>query len=326
MIWPMLVWGLLGSGLPARPHTYAPAAQTRPNPGAALTLRLPAGAARRNGVRWQRLQRVSRRAARPALGLVLSAEPLVLLRERYTAAQARLRQQQLHLQYAQRERRRLRRLYAQRQNVSLKSLQQAELAVAGDRASVQAGRAGLALIAAETRQEWGPAVARWLAAPGTPFARLLNLKAYLVELTLPPGTRAPRQARLRAPSGGAAITAELVSIYPQVNPRLQAPGYLYLAPARGLAPGLSLSAAVLGPRRRGVRIPASARLYWRGGAWIFLRRAPGVYRLTRLPATAAGGITPAPGLAGQAAVIAGAQQLFSQYQRQNAQAPPAGAD
>lgn len=324
----LFLLALMSACLAALPRQGAKKRPQRPTAGAARMLRLPAGEARRNGVRWQRLQRTTLRGRRQALGLVLSAEPLVVLRERYVAAETKYQQDLAGLDYARQEHTRLQRLYQQRQNVSLKALQHSELALKSASIAAHADGMARALIAAETRQEWGPRVTRWLATPGETFSRLLKLDDYLVELTLPPGMAPPRMARLHTPGAAKAadITARLISIYPQINPRLQAPGYLYIAPARGLAPGLSLSAELYaGERRTGVKLPGSALLYWRGGAWIFLRLAPGAYRLTRLKGAQAmaGGFLPQPRMAGQAAVIAGAQQLFSQYQRQHSgQAPP----
>ncbi len=298
-------------------------------------LRLQPGQARRNGVRWQPLRLLHRRARVAALGMVLSAEPLVTLRERYVAAVARWQQDRASLEYARQEHRRLRRLYHQHQNVSLKALQAAALQVTHWRSAAGADRAQWGLIVAEATQGWGPKVAGWLAAsrqgaPAPNLARVLQLQEYLIELTPPAGARPPRRARFQPPGGGAPIVGQYLSAYPQINPRLQAPGYLYLAPARAaLAPGLSLTASLRAGRvQAGVLAPRAALLYWRGEPWIFLRLGPGRFQLHQVHAafsSRAGAYIPERALAGREIVTTGAQQLFSQLlRRQAGPATPSG--
>ncbi len=311
---PVLVFALFAAGLPVRRGSRA----QRPPAAGARVVTLAAGQARASGLRWAPLRRARRRREAPALGLVLSAAPLVPLRRQYLAALQQAAAARAQLRAASQEYQRLQRLYAHGRNAALKAVQAAAAAEQAARANWNSARQAAALTLTAARQGWGPVVARWLGAarPPAAWAGIMGLRDYLVQITPPAGVAAPPRAYLRAEHGGGRMPARLVSKFPSVNPRLQAPAYLYLAPAAHLAAGLSMTARLpLGAAQAGVAVPRAAVLYWRGRRWFFLRLGPRRFQLRRLArgVDVPGGVwLPAPQLAGRPVVVAGGEVLLTQ--------------
>jgi len=217
---------------------------------------------------------------------VLPVESLQSLVSAYDAAAAQLQKVEITASVTKGEYERLKRLYSEQQNVSAKAVQSAAGVYSGDEVDVRLARENLSLAAAAVRQSWGEAITGWLAHNTSRLGNVLRRDDVLIEMTLPPGEpfAAPSGIEFNLPAGGRAF-ARLVSAYPQVDPRVQGVGYLYVTPARpGLAPGLDLIAHFgVGALANGVIVPSSAVVWWHGEAWAYVATSPGSFVRRRVP-------------------------------------------
>ena len=286
----------------------------------ATAVTLTAAEQKRLGVKVAVLasQSAQRRITAPAV--VLSAQSLVSARDGFVAAQARLETAQVSLGVAQKELARIKTLYRDSQNVSLKDLQSAQGAVDSDAIDVRAARMRMSLETSLVRQSWGGVVAKWVADSSPALGRVLAQKATLVEVSLPDGQRDPQAPTVwLAPGGPEEKPATFVSPLPRVDPRVQGKGLLYLAPAwSDLAPGVTLIARLpVGRRLRGVAVPASAIVWFNGVSWVYAETASGSFR--RLPVATDfptnGGYFVSQGLrSGEKIAAEGAEMLLSAEQ------------
>lgn len=260
-----------------------------------------------------------------APAIVLSAQGLVSARASYTAEQINLEKTQVSVHVDQEEYDRLKILYEGRQNASQKSLEAARGALLSDQADVEGAQQALTLQADAVRQTWGSAIARWVAENPTSLDRVFNQSEFLVQVTLPASAESSPPARIRLEiAGSTQIEARLISPFPQVDPRVQGVGLLYIARNRlGLAPGLNLVAHVpTGRQMCGVMIPESAIVWWQGNAWVYQQATPGrfVRRMVPTNAPLENGIFVSSGFSpGDQIAIRGAQALLSEEFRSQIQ-------
>jgi len=217
---------------------------------------------------------------------VLPVKNLQSLVSAYDAAVAQLQKAQINAMVSRREYERLRKLYSNHQNASQKAVQAAAGVYSGDEVDARLARKNLSLAAGAIQQSWGEAVAGWLAHNTNKLGRVLRRDDVLLEMTLPPGEpfAAPSGVEFSLPAGGRTY-ARFVSAYPQVDPRIQGVGYLYVTRARpGLAPGLNLVAHFgMGALKSGVIVPPSAVVWWHGEAWAYVATAPGSFVRRQVP-------------------------------------------
>ena len=258
--------------------------------------------------------RERRQMALPAM--VLPVQNLQTLVSAYDAAAAQLQKAEITASVSQREYERLKKLYSEQQNVSAKAVQSAAGIYSGDEVDVRLARENLSLAAAAVRQNWGEAVTGWMAHNTSRLGSVLRRDDVLVEMTLPPGEpfAAPCSVEFTLPAGGRAF-ARLVSAFPQVDPRVQGVGYVYVTPARpGLAPGLNLIAHFgVGALTSGVIVPSSAVVWRHGEAWAYVVAGPGRFMRRQVPTTlpVPGGWFVARGFApGTSVVTRDAQQVL----------------
>ncbi|HEV2423852.1 MAG TPA: multidrug transporter [Terriglobia bacterium] len=242
------------------------------------SISLDAATRQRMGVEVARVRTVDSTRQEPAAATVLATGSLVTLRNSYVAAGAQLQKAQAQLAVSNSEYERLQALYNENQNVSQKALEAARGAVQIDRASVDAAQKTLSTAASAAQQSWGGAVAGWVAGGSPLLASVLDQQSVLVQLTLPLGgsLQPPRRILLSTP-GGSTATADYVSPFPQVDPRIQGVSELYVARAYpALEPAMNLLAHLpVGRRLHGVLIPQSAVVWWRGAAWVYQRVSDG---------------------------------------------------
>ncbi|MDE3163854.1 MAG: hypothetical protein KGL64_11390 [Acidobacteriota bacterium] len=117
--------------------------------------------------------------------------------------------------------------------------------------------------------------------------------------------------------GGTHVEAHLLSSLPQLDPRLQAPSFLYTVGAHpGLVPGMNLAVALpAGPQRSGVIVPDSAVVWWQGQAWCYVEASAGKFTRVEVPTgnAAPGGWFVSQGIPpGTYVVVEGAQTLLSE--------------
>lgn len=207
---------------------------------------------------------------------VLPVQQLLTLGSNYFAAQTQLERSQAAASVSTHEYERLKGLYEPNQEVSLKSLQAAQGAMQGDKATLEAAKQNLELAQVAVREDWGPVVANWVEQRSAELDRVLTQDTLLVQVTLPAGSlsSAP-QSIVLSTEGAPRLQAHYVSRLPRIDPLIQRPALLYATPARPqLAAGMNLVARLpVGPVRRGVIVPYSAIVWWRGQAWAYVQTA-----------------------------------------------------
>ncbi|MHB8754931.1 MAG: efflux RND transporter periplasmic adaptor subunit [Candidatus Acidiferrales bacterium] len=277
------------------------------------------------GVTVAPLKEITSRGEMTAPAIVLSAQGLVSARESYTTEQMNLEKAQVSVHVDQEEYDRLKQLYEGRQNASRKSVQAAWGILRSDQADVEGAQQTLALQADAVRQTWGGVIAIWVAGNPASLNRVFNQSEFLVQVTLPAGAESRPPARITLEiAGSTQIEARLISPFPQVDPRVQGMGLLYVVRNySGLAPGLNLLAHIpTGRQMRGVMIPESAIVWWQGNAWVYQQTAPGRFARRLVPTNTPleNGIFVSSGFSpGNEIVVRGAQALLSEEFRSQIQ-------
>jgi hypothetical protein len=280
-------------------------------------IKLSLEAQSRLGLRAAPLEAAREEKEATAPGVVLDVQGLVNLATSYASAQANLHRAENNLTVSQSEYDRLKSLYAKNQNVSQKAFQTGTGMYHNDQNDVQMARQNMDLVTAAVRQSWGNKVGEWVADDPPSLNRILNREDMLVQVTLPPDgpASAPGEVSLELPNQRS-VTAKLVSRFPQVDPRIQGPGFLYVTPAQGtLAPGLNVVAHLsYGPRLKGVIVPSSAIIWWQGEPWVYVETASGqfTHKAVQSDHPVAGGFFCATGFKpGEKVVVQGAEQILA---------------
>lgn len=232
------------------------------------------------------VQAVTRRGEIEALAMVLPPQDLIELRNAYIAAQTQVDKAKAALYASQREYERVKALYGDEQNLSLKTLEAAQVAWQADEAVARGAGESLDAVERGARQKWGSVLASAIAGNAPLFRRLAEQREVLLRLATPSGTgvtKAPVTVRVAA-NDGSFRTASLVSASPQADPRIQGATFFYTAPADSLLPGTTLTAYLpTGAEQTGGIVPAAAVVWWQGKAWIYLRSASDRFVRKELP-------------------------------------------
>jgi hypothetical protein len=265
-------------------------------------------------------------ASEQASGVVLEAQPLLDLKAGLNTARMNLTKARAAEQASHAEYNRLLGLNQSSENVSQKAVEAARAVADSDAATAANAQQSLANLQNSTELRWGKVLAHWVEQSSPQFDALLAQRAYLLQVTPidGAGSARPRDAVVTLP-GGSHFTAHLIGTLPQLDPRLQAAGVLYLAPAHaGIVPGLNLAVSLpSGPRQTGVVIPYDAIVWTQGSAWCYTEPSPGKFTRIVVPTdnpSPAGwfvshGIPP-----GTQVVTTGAQTLYSEEFRSKIQA------
>lgn len=270
------------------------------------------------GIAVAALQSVSAQSPVDLTALLLPVRQLAAGRSGYVAAQAKVQQAQLKLQLARTEYERVKRLYDEDQNMSLRAKQEAESSYTNEKVSSEAANQQLRLTLDALRQQWGGVMARWIADDDPQLSALLSQQAFIAQIAFNAGTalQPPRTITLWVPNGER-VRGRYISPSPIVNAQVQGATYFYLVPARpGLAAGMILAVTLAaGESVKGSFVPASAIVWWQGKAWAYEDLGAG--RFTRIPVP-----TDAPWGSGYLVgnsfpvatrlVVAGAQLLLSE--------------
>lgn len=127
---------------------------------------------------------------------------------------------------------------------------------------------------------WGTVIAGWMERNSPEFDALLMQRRFLLQVTSTTSApfSAPKQATVQLPDG-TRTQANLVSIVPQLDPRLQVPSVLYMIGAHpGLVPGVNLSVFLpLSSVEAGVVVPTAAVVWSQGSAWCYVEELPGKF-------------------------------------------------
>jgi len=324
-----LLWGFLASrseqAAEADSDTPIEAASRVTHEGGKTILSFDEQAQRANGIVVAALSADRRAAAAQANGVVLQLQPLLDLKTSYNTAQMDIAKAHAASQASQAEYKRLLGLNQGGENVSEKSVETAQAQAENDTAVLKNAEQSLVVLKDSMLLHWGTTVAGWLQHGSPQLDALLVQRAFLLQVTATSGASqsAPAQAMAQLP-GGTHISAQLVGILPQLDPRLQAPSYLYIVSAHpGLIPGMNIPVSLpAGPKRSGVVIPYSAIVWWQGSAWCYIEESQAKFTRVEVPTTnpAPAGWFVSEGFApGIRVVTAGAQTLLSEEFRSQIQ-------
>lgn len=282
-------------------------------------------AQRANGIAVTTLAADRRSAETPATGVVLQLQPLLDLKTSYNAALMDIAKARAAANASQAEYRRLSQLNQEGQNVSEKSAETARAASESDAAVLQNAEQSLAVLKSSLPLHWGAVVAGWLQQGSPQLDAMLAQREYLLQVTAASsaGFKAPVQAAVQFPDGSHAA-AHLISVLPQLDPRLQAPSFLYSVAAHpGLIPGINLPVFLpSGPVRRGVIVPYSAMVWWQGRAFCYVEEQAAKFtreEVSTADPTPAGWFVSEGIQTGARVVTAGAQTLLSEEFRSQIQ-------
>lgn len=269
------------------------------------------------------LAAVRRSTDTPAAATVLDLQPLLDLQSKYTAAETAIAQARAAADASEAEYNRLAGLNRSGANVSEKSIEAARATLLSDRASLANAQQSTNALKDSTRLRWSAALANWIEKGSPQFRALIAQRAYLLQITATGAWAAPSQATLQLPDG-AHLGAQRIAALPQIDPRLQAPAYLYWVPAHaGLVSGLNLPVSLpAGPPQRGVVVPQSAVVWTQGNPWCYIETSLGKFTRTAVStanATPGGWFVTGTIAPGTRVVTGGAQTLLSEEFRSQIQ-------
>jgi hypothetical protein len=150
-------------------------------------------------------------------------------------------------------------------------------------------------LAATAQQEWGPVLGKSIAEGTRTVTRLIERRDFLLQITLPPGVSIPPPPSSTIETGKSARSAiSFVSPATRTDPKIQGISFFYVASAAsGLLPGMNVLALLPSTTSvEGVRVPASAVVWWQERAWVYRRTGSDTFTrvaiATELPAPGGG--------------------------------------
>src|SRR5579859_3752931 len=283
-------------------------------------------AQRANGIFTTALSPTRQQMENQATGVVVQLQPLLDLKAGFNSPTTDLIRARASARASQAEYDRLRRLNQDGKNASDKAVEAARATAESDAALVQNAQQAIMVLKGSALLHWGPVVAGWLEGNSPQLDALLMQRRFLLQVTPAAPTRftAPKHAIVQF-GDGAGGQATLVSVLPQVDPRLQMPSFLYeIAAHPGLVPGINLTVFLgSGSFELGAIIPSSAVVWWQGSAWCYVEESPGRFVRTAVQTSnpVSSGWFVSAGIAPNARVVtSGAQTLLSEEFRSQIQA------
>lgn len=233
-------------------------------------------------------------------GSVLDLQSFTNLSNTIANARSQLAVAQAKLNASQAAFERARVLHNKSQVISTAQFQTAEATYRSDEASAGAAKVQTQNASASAYRAWGRVLGRSLT-DGTALARdLIERKKVLVQVTLPVGVslpQAPRTASIETTTGQR-VRIEFISPATRTDPKIQGVSFFYTADAASEAlPGMNVIALLpVGQPTPGLAIPATAVVWLRGSAWVYLQTAANTFTRreipTRLPAANGGYVVP----------------------------------
>jgi hypothetical protein len=289
-------------------------------------LTFDASAQKTNGIVTTALMRDRQSAEVQATGVVLQLQPVLDLKTSYNTASIDLVKARATAEASLAEYERLRKLNQDGKNASDKAVETARAVSENDAAAVKTAEQSLAILKDSSRLHWGPVVAGWLEQGSPQLDDLFVQRMFLLQVTsASSGDFAALRQAIVQYADGTHSSARLVSVLPQLDPRLQAPSLLYMVAAHpGLIPGINLPVFLSsGPTRSGFIVPGGAVVWWQGKPWCYLEESPG--RFTRRTISTANPVSNGwfvtEGIDAVARIVTtGAQTLLSEEFRSQIQA------
>jgi hypothetical protein len=216
------------------------------------------------GLATSKLEPVTRPVEVEAYGYILDPGPLSKLNSDLIRAQAALDSSQA--QYL-----RSKRLYGERQNVSLRDLQSAQASYLADQSRLNA-------LQQQLRDEWGGEIARMDPAQRSDLINtLVDRRQAIGRVTVPAGKvldDSPAHASIVVLGQEQhPIAARSVYFAPAVDPKMQGQSFILRMDADGfpIRPGAAISAALplSNGTERGVTVPRSAVVRYAGKEWVY---------------------------------------------------------
>ncbi len=279
-----------------------------------------------NGIRTTVLVPARERLQGQATGVVVQLQPLLDLKASYNTPRTDLIRAKASARASEEEYLRLQELNRDGKNASDKAVEAARATAENDAALVANAKRAINILNGGVLLRWGPVVAKWIEGDSSEFAALLTQRRFLLQVTSTTGGpfAAPKQATVQL-GDGTRTQANLVSVLPQLDPRLQVPSLLYAIAAHpGLVPGVNLSVFLpTGSLESGAIVPQTAVVWFQGSAWCYVESSPGKFARTSVETTnpVASGWFVAKGFEpGARVVTTGAQTLLSEEFRSQIQA------
>lgn len=325
-----LIWGFLAgrheqsAEAQSEAPVQAPSRVATQNGETVLTF--DASAQKVNGIVTTALIGVRQSAEVQATGVVLQLQPILDIKTSYNTASIDLVKARATARASLAEYERLRQLNQDGKNASDKAVEVARATSENDTAAVKNAEQALAILRNSSRLHWGPVVANWLEQGSPQLDALLAQRTFLLQVTstTSDGFTAPQQVTVQH-GDGTHSSARLVSVLPQLDPRLQAPSLLYIVTTHpGLIPGINLPVFLpSGSAQKGVVVPHSAVVWWQGKAWCYVEESPGKFTRTTVATAnpvANGWFVTEQIDPGARVVTTGAQTLLSEEFRSQIQA------
>ncbi len=213
-------------------------------------------------------------------------------------------------------------LYADGKSLSTAQMQLAEEAYRADLAAKAEIAAKVAAVEEAQRQTWGAVLAKAIEDGGGQSATLASGRQILVRIPMPVAPP-PEQVEVEW-DDGATSAVRLVTLLPKVDTRFQQRLALYAAAAAsGPPPGITVRVKLLaGAAAQGIKVPATAVVWWDGSAWIYAQTDEDRFTRVRVadPTVMADGqVFVAGGPDNRPIVSQGAQALLSEESRDRIQ-------
>jgi len=244
----------------------------------------------RSGIELGTLQVVKQLHEARATGQVVDFEPLLRKRTAYQDAETNKAVSKERMNAAVKVHKRLRTLYEERLNVSLKQVDAAQLEVVENRAQVRIASKQMANIRLETVHLWGAELADWALGniknkeKSGYFDRLLQNEDVLLIGSLPPGLSLPKETSFiyvnSHPDRSTARKAYLISPAVYTNTLSQGVTYYFRVRAEKMRIGMRLSAWIVlsDDVETGVDVPLASVIWYGGQPWVYVQVADDLYQ------------------------------------------------
>lgn len=247
-------------------------------------VKLSSEALKNSGISIGTLQVVTHLNEVSTTGKVVDFQPLLTRRADYQKATSDLRLAEESLHAAAKVYERLRALYKEQANISLRQVEEARLHMVEDQSRSVAAKQSIANIHSETLQEWGQVLTDWALgstqegkAETRYLERLLQKQDVLIMVTLPPDINLSPETSFiyvnTIPDRSTSRKAYLISPANYTDPVTQGVTYYFRTNAEKMRIGMRLTAwVVLSDKiETGVDVPLSSVIWYGGQPWVYVQ-------------------------------------------------------